>query len=497
MSRKEIRLRYSGLIIFASRLLSVATGLAFVLMITRSVSPEEFGIWGNIGDLLAYFILLSGIIPFWATRFVAREHTGSAKTCLIANVLISIASVLVYLALLPTILSAFQVSTYAILYVVVSIQILELYTIAALEAVLQVIQPEVIGYSFLITEVCKVALGFVLIMILKLGLLGGILSIIIANIVQIAFYMKLAIKELRESMSWSYLKEWLKASPINLYNIIGGRITSFTLILLFIYGELARSYYQAAITIANIIGYSTSLAFALYPKLLSQTDTEDVSTSFKMVLMYAIPMTTGAIILSDSYLTILSSDYAEAKLVLPILVVTTFNASLSQVFNTIIMGTEKIDAKAKIPFKQLIKTRLFQVFTLPYIQSAITLPTTFFALFYMAKTQLEAATYLALIALIAESAMLVGRYAIAQKCLTFNLPLKSIAKYTIASSIMAAFLFAVPHPERLTSTIALTILGGTIYFATLATIDQETRELIRLIIAEVKSKQPRTKHEPN
>jgi len=493
MGRKEIRLRYSGFIVFVSRLLSVATGLAFVLMITRSVSPKEFGIWGNIGDLLTYFILLSSVIPFWATRFVAREHTGSAKTGLITNVLISIASASVYLVLLPTILSAFQVGTYAILYAVMSIQILELYTITALEAVLQVIQPQAIGYSLLITEICKVALGFVLIIILKLGLLGGILSIITANIIQIAFYMKLTAKELTENMSWTYLKEWLKASPINLYNIIGGRIASFTLIFLFIYGELARSYYQAATTIASIIGYSTYLAFALYPKLLSQVDIEDVSTSFKMVLMYAIPMTTGAIVLSDSYLTILGSAYTGAKLVLSILAVSTFNASLSQVFNTIIMGTEKIDAKAKIPFKQLIKTRLFQVFTLPYIQSAITLPTTFFALFYIVKTQLEAATYLALIALIVESAMLLGRYAIAQKCLTFNLPWKSIAKYAIASSIMAAFLFAIPHPERLTPTIALTILGATIYFAILATIDQETRELIRSIVAEIKSKQLRTK----
>ena len=489
MVKSEIRLRYSGYILFTSKLLSVATGLAFVYMITRSVSTEEFGIWGNLSDVFSYFILLATVLPFWTTRFVAREHAGSAKTGLIANVFISIASASIYLALLPTILSALQISsTYTILYFIISIEIIELYTIQALEAVLRAKQPQTIGYGLLIYEVCKVALGFTLIIHLKLGLLGAIYSMISSYIIQIAFYMKLTAKELKESVRWSYLKEWLKASPINIYSIVGNRIAAFTLIFLFMYGALARSYYGAALTIANVIAYSTFLSYALYPKLLSKTESKDVSTSLKMVLMPAIPMTIGAIILSDSYLTILSPDYTEAKLVLSVLAIYIFSLSLSQVFSTVVMGTEKIDAKAKIPFKQLIKTRLFQIFTLPYVQSAVTLPTTFFALFYIAKTQLEAATYLALISLIVGLAMLLCTYIIARKCLTFNFPWKNIAKYTIASAAMAALLYVLPHPTRILLTLGLTILAGIVYFAILAVIDWETRELIKSIVSEVKSR---------
>ncbi|MDH5734455.1 MAG: hypothetical protein OEY88_11850, partial [Candidatus Bathyarchaeota archaeon] len=286
MVKSEIRLRYSGFILFTSKLLSVATGLAFVLMITRSVSKEEFGIWGNITDVFSYFVLLATILPFWTTRFVAREHAGSAKTGLIANIFISIASASIYLALLPTILSVLQIGAdYAMLYFIVSIQIVEFYTISALEAVLHAKQPQTIGYGLLVYEVCKVALAFILIMHLKLGLLGAMYSMISSYIIQIAFYVKLTAKELKESVRWSYLKEWLKASPINLYSMVGNRIAAFTLILLFMYGELARSYYGAALTIANVIAYSTFLSYALYPRLLSKTDSKDVSTSLKMVLM--------------------------------------------------------------------------------------------------------------------------------------------------------------------------------------------------------------------
>jgi hypothetical protein len=244
-------------------------------MITRSVSQTEFGIWGNIGDLLSYFILFSSVIPFWTTRFVAREHPGAARTGLIANVLLSVASASVYLLLLPTMLPILNVSAYAILYSIVAIQILGLFTVTTLEAIVQATQPQALGYALIISEVCKIAVGFVVIVVFGLGLIGGIISIIGSILIQIAFYLKITAGELKESVSWAYLRDWIKASPINIYSIFGSRIASFTLIFLFIYGELARSYYQAAITIAGIIGYSTYLAFALYPKLLSRADGSD------------------------------------------------------------------------------------------------------------------------------------------------------------------------------------------------------------------------------
>jgi len=489
MVKSEIKLRYSGFIVFASKLLSVATGIAFVLMITRTVSEVEFGIWGNINDVFSYFILLAGVLPFWATRFVAREHFGSAKTGLVGNIFISIASASIYLALLPLILSALQIGTaYTILYAIISIQILELYTVSVLEAVLLAKQPQTIGYGLLAYEVCKVTLGFILIIQLKLGLLGAIYSMISSHVIQIIFYMRLTAKELKESVNWTYLKEWLKASPINLYSIVGNRTAAFPLIFLFIYGELARSYYGAAVTIASVVVYSTFLAYALYPRLLSESNTKDVSTSLKMVLMFAVPMTTGAMVLSDSYLTILGVVYREATPVLLLLAINALCSSLSQVFSTVVAGTEGLDAKAKIPFRELTKSRIFQIFTLPYIQSAITLPTTFFALFCIAKTQLEAATYLALISLIASLVMLLCNYIIARKCLTFNFPWKNVAKYLVASAVMATPLLVIPHPTRLSLTVGLTALGGIIYFATLATIDQETRELTKSILNETKSK---------
>jgi len=74
LAKNEIRIQYSGFIIFAAKLASVATGLAFQYMIARSTNPQEYGVWFNVNDVLVYFTILTGIMPFWAMRFVARNE---------------------------------------------------------------------------------------------------------------------------------------------------------------------------------------------------------------------------------------------------------------------------------------------------------------------------------------------------------------------------------------------------------------------------------------
>jgi O-antigen/teichoic acid export membrane protein len=487
MAKNEVRLTYSGIIMFLSRLLSVGTGLLFSLMVLRSTTTEEYGIYGNLSDTLSYFTLPAMMIPFWTTRFTARNHAGAPKTGLTANLVLSTVFAAMYLLLLPTITSAYKIEeAYITIYAVVAIQILELYTLHAFESILHAKQPQKIGYGFLIFEACKVITGYVFIIQLNLSLLGAVTSVIIAYTLQLTFYLKLTLHELQGKIRWSYLKEWLKASPINLYHSAGQRLAAFVLILLFIYsGKVARGYYGAGLTIATIIGYSSLLAFALLPRLLSKTDPRDISTSLKMVLMFAIPMTVGAIILSDSYVTIMKPELRPARPVLIILAINFLCVSISSVFSTITSGTEKIDQKAKIPFRKLVKTRLFLIYTLPYIKAAISLPLTYFIVTSIAETAIEAATFLAAIVLATDILLLYVNHIIAKRCIAFSMPWKNIAKYVVASAVMAAVLFVIPHPTRIVYTLAVTLLGGSIYLLTLLPTDREARSLARSIIQEM------------
>src|SRR3990170_2334222 len=110
VAKKEIRLQYTGFVIFAAKLLSVATGLIFAFMIARSTTGPEYDLWFNINDVLAYFTLLSGVVPFWVMRCVARGKERAAKTGFATNLLISIISTIAYLASVPFVLSALGIA---------------------------------------------------------------------------------------------------------------------------------------------------------------------------------------------------------------------------------------------------------------------------------------------------------------------------------------------------------------------------------------------------
>jgi len=495
LARSEIRLQYSGFIIFAAKLMSVGSGMIFQLMIARTTSELEYDLWFNLNDILAYFTLLATAIPFWTMRFVARGEEGAAKTGVIANLVISAVATALYIPLVPTIAFSLGIpQQYLMLYFLVGLQIAELYSLNALQACLQATVPQVIGYGLLVAEAFKVLLGYVLIVGFNQPLLGGLISFIIAFALQILYYAKLLSGELRQYVKWKYVKQWLKGSLANIYNVVGNQIANFVLIMLFAYGgEGARGRYGLARQIANVITYSTFLSFALQPKLLAEKKHEDITTSLKMVLMFSAPMTVGAMALSSSYIIIMRDVvYKDAWPVLTILAADAFVMTISAIFSWVLFGVEDVDRKAEISFRELVRSRLFIAFSLPYLHSAITLPTTFFALTNLSTGDpLAAAIYVSVINMSARLAMFVILYFIVRRMVKIDIPWSSIARYTLCSAAMAVFLLAIPNPTRISSTLIMTAVAGSIYLGLLTAVDREARALFKSIWQEIKSKMKR------
>jgi O-antigen/teichoic acid export membrane protein len=111
VEKKEIRTHYSGVIVFAAKLATVATGIAFALIVANSLSQTEYGILGIFNIIIPYFTILAGAIPFWTMRLVSRGAEGAAKTGVFANFALAIVAVLAYLALLPVISPAFRLGS--------------------------------------------------------------------------------------------------------------------------------------------------------------------------------------------------------------------------------------------------------------------------------------------------------------------------------------------------------------------------------------------------
>lgn len=491
MAKNEIRLQYSGFVIFSAKMLSIVTGLAFQLMIARSVTPQEYGVWFNISDVTAYFTILASVFPFWALRFTARAKQGAIKTGFAANFTLATIAALAYFLLAPLITSILNISQkYVFLYLLASAQIVEAYILNALESCLRAKIPHTLGYGLLLGEICKIILGYVLIVRLQLSLFGALVSIIIGFAVQLVYFSKLLVEELKERVEWAYVKEWTKGSIANIYYVMGNQVAAFIFIMLFTYGgEAARGNYGAAAQIANIITYSSFLAFALYPKLLAEKSSQDITTSLKTVLMFAIPMTAGALAIPDSYLTILKSEYREAWPILVVLAIDALIATTSTIFSFVLYGFERVDEETKISFRELVKSRLFTAFSLPYIHSAITLPTTFYVLTTYTQNQpVHSALSVAIINSSARFIMLLILYAMVRRMTEIKIPWGNIAKYVFASAVMAAVLYIIPHPTRIYLTLSVTALGGIMYIALLMAIDKEARMLAESAWQEIRFK---------
>jgi hypothetical protein len=506
VERKEIRLQYTGYVIFAARIIGMATGLIFQFMLARTIPAEnpEYAIWANINYVLPFFTLLAGVVPFWVMRCVARGNEGAAKTGLAMNLAFSAMGTLVYLVIiplvLPSLLSQGQVPNpvdYLPFYLVASVQIVELYLIGVFEPCLQACTPQSVGFGFIVNQIIRLVVGFILIVPLGQPLMGAIVSTIIALATQTVYYARLLRNDLSQKIRWSYVKEWLKGSVLVVYSVVGGQIAAFIFIMLFAYGGFqSMEIYYLALQIANVITYSGALSYALYPKLLTEKREEHVTDSMKTVLMFALPMTVGAIVLSSSYLALLRpetlANYPGSELVLIVLALDSFIMVVSGIYSSILTGVETVDQQ-KLSFKSAVRSKLFRYYTLSYVHSAVTVPATYIALTTFAFQQpLTAATTTVAINATMHFAMFLVLVVMVRGMMKVTIPWKNIAKYVVASAAMGAVLFLLPNSNRISTTLIWTAIGGVIYLGVLSLIDKETRSLPKQLLRELGNKKQKS-----
>jgi hypothetical protein len=342
----------------------------------------------------------------------------------------------------------------------------------------------------ILQQLFRVIVGYVIIIQLGQPLLGAVVSTIIALSVQVVYYFKLLSGELKQPMQWGYVKEWLKGSVLIIYSVVGGVIAGFVFIMLFYYGEVSgMEIYYAALQIANVITYAGSISYALYPKLLTERRGEDVTASMKTVLMFALPMTVGAISLSSSYIILLrpgTAMYPGAEWVLVVLALDALVTVVSGIYGSVLTGVETVD-RERLSFKSMVRSKLFMFYSLSYVHSAITIPTTYYILTtYALQQPLMAAFSVCVINSIVRFAMFLILVIMIRGMFKIAMPWKSIAKYSLASAVMGAVLFLLPYTNRISTTLAWTVVGGLVYFALLMAIDKEARRLPKVIMQEIR-----------
>lgn len=487
VEKEEIRVQYSGLVIFAAQLISIATGLAFTLLLTRNLPHEEFGTYTFMFDLIGYFTVFAGLFPFWAVRFMARGEEGVTRTVVVSNFAMSMISITLYFILLLPLATDLHVnSAFVVFYAVASVHIINVHLLSSLQSILQARKPQATGIGLLVSEFPKVGFAYAIAIGSGQVYLGALIGFLIGEILQTIYYLKLLEPDFHQHLHWSYVREWAKGSTAVIFGLIGGLLANLVFSLLFVYGGgAARAEYQAAAQFAAVIGYSSALAFALYPKLLARECFEEVAASLKLVLMFASPMTVMAMVMAPSLLTILDVSYSPAAPILVTLAADALVTVLLSFYQYVLMGSEKLDEEAKIHLKTLVRSKIFRVNSLAYVQAAISIPLTFYVLTTFAAESAQLSLYFAIIMLATHIVLLGVVYVWTIRSCRVTVPWVSIGKYLLASAVAGLVLFLLPHPTKLTLTFATLLVGVAIYAAILLLVDKYARNLLVTVVRQV------------
>jgi hypothetical protein len=477
---KEIRLKYSGLVIFMARVVSIFTGLAFSVVLTHSLTKPEFGAWTNIAGVLATFGIASGVFPFWAARYTARKFEGAMKLGVLANSLIAVPVAILVVLIGPTLATAANTST--LYYFFAAIIVIQSYIIVALDNVVAVTKTHVIGYAFLTFEVIKLTVGVPLLIFFHLGISAALLAIFIANIGWTIIYASVLGDWWAQKIKYQYLIQWIKGSFLNFYGVGASLLAGLEgYILLFRGGSVALAYFGAAALVAGPIGYTIYLSAALYPKLLAGGTFEDAESLLRMSLLFAIPLTVATIALSASLLAILNLDYAVAATILSLLALRGLASVFTSIFDAIIGGTEKLDANGRVSAKQAIRSRIFQSTSIGYLVYPIYLPVLWTLLQPYGNDAIGAARVTAMAGLVATLASGGLKYLISRRSLFYKFPILHGAKFLIVSSVLVSAMLFVHQPLTPLLTVGVFGIGAGLYFLILYYLDSEAKVLLKAI----------------
>jgi O-antigen/teichoic acid export membrane protein len=485
-SSSRIRLRYSGLAVFGSRLFQILTGFIFTIAVTRNLTTHEFGVWQNIGDLQGYFTVFATALPSWQVRYLARGRREAGKTGILLNLLLSLPFAVAFLTLSPIFAKAFATST--IYYALAALQVVELYLIPSAEGLSQALKPQVLGYAQVLREIVKLGVAVPLIIVFKLGILGAIVAVAIMYGFDITYLLYNFKDLLKEKLRLELAKDWAKGSLFTLYGTIAGRVGTFdALILITVVGVNARALYGAASVIGSLITYPIALSIGLYPRLLAGGGRKEIETTIKTTYLFAFPMAAGAIIYAESFLTILNPTYTPAKTILTLIAVGAFFACFSSILDTVIYGLEKVDLSGKLIFQELLKSNFFRLPTIWYLLSSAYLIIVYLVTSHASHDPIGGTLRFITVNLVFTLIGAVIRYRISQRIIHYAIP-KDLFKYSLAALVMAVVLYILPAPKRIIAMFSAVSFGATLYFGILAIIDPEIRILTHYLLDRLKKK---------
>ena len=494
----NIRVTYSGLIAFVGGLFGIFLGLFFTLTITRSLSPEELGIWALLYSMVNYLLISEVIITLWTTRQIARgEQVG--KTSILSSGSLSL-FILPIFAVYAFFISEGSHVEFEILLLGAAL-IPVMFVSQSLASINYGHKPQAVTISHTIFQIIKVPIVILTVLILDLGVLGIVLAIFFAYTGQISIQLYYARDKIKEKFSLTQLKWWLKYSWVPIFAHIQNYIRVLDIVIYTIItgSVIGVAYFSVAFSIAAIVKHSGTISKGLYPKLLSEKNYDGIQQNLTRMLYFGILLLGIAIVFSKPAIFALNPLY---ELAWPIVIILSFKIFLN-IFQTIpvaiIAGTEQVDTEANPKFSRFLKSSFFRMPKyLGFFNFVYILTLALFLLFFKDSglSEIELVSWWALMGLVTEIPIVIFLWSYSRKFIKISFPITNSLKYVLAMLVFVGFFmmtsdmilnYAISIYDFLPTLFLELGLCVGIYLVITYLIDKETRNLFRLIINEIKN----------
>ena len=492
----SLKLKLPGAIFFASNFYSLFTGLAFTVIVTRSLTVNEFGLWSMISQYIAYTAIpLSNIASFWIVRYTARGFKRAPSSGILFATILSLIGLPLYSGVALWANIAFSQPLFFI--ILATPQVITYIFLGALSSIATGISPEQIGISSVIFETSKVALAYLLVRLLSRGLEGAIISVILAQLIQLGYLLAIFRKSIsRQLIDGSLTKKWLKLSWLPLYEFLSGIVSGLDAIV-------ARmiSMTDALIGVRNIAciagsfpHYTSSLTLSLYPRTLGTADNQswsrDVEEMLRFLSLIAIPITFGNIALMDIILGIFGRSYVPVFAAAIVITIARLINLVGYITDPVLRGSERIDIQEYANTKDYFRSTIFKLLTVNNLYSIIYVMAVAIALTFWGNNDIYTmALYWNLasftcIPFLAYKVKMMRDIGVKTK-----FPTSNVIKYLVASMFMLAFVLILKNVLRqyfpgtviglILQAATLTILGALLYAALVFIMDDYARKVYR------------------
>lgn len=466
------------------------------MIVTRQLSPIEFGTWGLINGVIVYAVIIHPIISYWSLRETARGE-NSGKTAIVSTGMLSVIGIGIYLIIAYVVGLQSNVDVSILLFAGILVPVL--FINEALGAIISGFKPHVKSLGFLVFEIIKIPVALLLVYYLQMGLEGAILATFFAYLANNVFLAKNAREKLSVKLERSYIKKWLKMFWVPLYRKIPSLISmSDVIVFSVITGSVVGvAYYTAARTIGFLVWHSRAIGIGVYPKLLSGGHEKTLQNNLEIFFYVAIPLIFLSITFAKPGLFILNPLYAIAATVVILLSIRQFLTSLNELLFAALQGIEKVDSDISSTYKDYLKSNLVLYPTFQMIRHGVYISSLVLILIIMGieqKAEIELVTYWAIIGLIVEIPLSIYIIRLSNKSISIKLNWIRLSKYFFTAFIVfgSTYFIMEQYLEYQESIFyflpraAIFAIGSILaYIGITYLIEEKTRILVKAMIKEI------------